>query len=108
MIEEGGDAGGVHGEPREILAGVIAEVCFPGYVFGWDNLACLPQEALARVSPRLHSFQKSETPTKKEGAIARALESISDFFCVAAWVSVPNPVHKRAQLSRARRMPQLA
>src|SRR5450631_347716 len=108
MIEEGGDAGGVHGEPREILAGVIAEVCFPGYVFGWDNLACLPQEALARVSPRLRSFQKSETPTKKEGAIARALESISDLFCVAAWVSVPNPVHKRAQLSRARWMPKFS
>ena len=27
-FEEGGDAGGVHGEPGEILAGVIAEVWF--------------------------------------------------------------------------------
>jgi hypothetical protein len=29
-FEEGGDAGGVHGEPGEILAGVIAKVWFLG------------------------------------------------------------------------------
>jgi hypothetical protein len=32
-FEEGGDAGGVHGEPGEILAGVIAEVWFRKSIF---------------------------------------------------------------------------
>ena len=46
-FEEGGDAGGVHGDPGEILAGVIVEVQFLSAVFSVPtrgSLARAPEE----------------------------------------------------------------